>query len=116
MSNLTDKSELGQKSPEQLEEDIEQTRAKISNQINALSDKLSPTELTERAKDTIQGTLQDTQDSAVRVIEGIADSLLKRSGRVGTGAVDFIKRYPLPTTLLGLGLAWLLMRGRDERP
>jgi len=105
-----DRAALERKSPEELEADIERTRARISEEVDALGYKLSPAGLRERA----QGTLQETQDATFGMIEGIADGLIGRGDALGARAVDFIKRHPVPTTLLALGFAWLLMHSRED--
>lgn len=104
---------LEHKSAAELEADIERTRARISEEVDAIGYRLSPAGLSEDAS----GLLQGTQNASFRALEELGESLLGQGQRAGDGVVGFLKRHPAPTTLLGFGLAWLLMRSsRRGRP
>jgi uncharacterized protein DUF3618 len=82
-------------SPEEIERDIERTRADISRTLNALQQRLSPSSL-----------ISETLGSA-------AMGSALRSARSGTA--DFatslgraMSQNPLPVLLTGIGIAWLL--------
>lgn len=75
------------KTPEQIEAEIEHTRAEMSETIDAIQRKLSPGQLLDQAMHYVQSGPGD-----------FASNL---------GAT--IKNNPVPVTLIGLGLAWLMM-------
>lgn len=110
MSRDVNREDFARKSPAELQADIERTRARISGEVDALGDRLSPSALSEDAKEVLHGT----QDASFNALEELGQSLVGRSQRLSTGVVDFLKRNPAPTTLLGFGFAWLLMR--SSRP
>jgi len=108
-SDLRD--DLSDKSPDVLEADIAETRARISRSVDDIGYKLSPEGLSQRAK----GTLGETQELTFGAIEELGERLLERSHSWGDHVSAFVKANPVPTTLLGLGLAWLMMRSNGRR-
>ena len=56
--------------PDQIRREIEATRAELSNDVNALSDKVSPEKIVERQKKKISGAARSVKES----IMGSADS------------------------------------------
>jgi ElaB/YqjD/DUF883 family membrane-anchored ribosome-binding protein len=77
------------RSPEEIERELEQTRSDISRTIDAIQHKITPTQLASEAY-----------------------------GFVGGGTSDFVKNLgtaaknnPIPVALVGLGLAWLAAGG-----
>jgi hypothetical protein len=92
-------------SPEEIERDIEQTRAHISRTLNDLQQRLSPSSL-----------IGETLTSA-RVGSALRSA--------GSGTADFatslgraMSHHPLPVLLTGIGLAWLAFstRTKNEEP
>ncbi len=104
------RGELDHKSPDALEADIAETRARISRNVDDVSFKLSPAGLSQQAK----GTLGETHALTFGAIEGLGEQLLGRSNGWGGRVTTFVKDNPVPTTLLGLGLTWLLMRSNRQ--
>ena len=98
--------DLNDKSPEELEADIVRTRERLSRSVDDLSFKLSPEGLSRDAK----STLGDTQQLTFGAIEDLGKRLSARGDGWGAETSTFIRRNPVPTTLLGIGLAWLVMR------
>lgn len=85
-----------ERSPQEIEREIERTRARMSNNIDALGDKLSPDNLKQQAKDAIAGKAQD-------VVANVGDQARQTGSRV----VDFITENPLPVATVTLGAIWL---------
>ncbi len=111
MSTSGSRRDLDYKSPDALEADIAETRARISRNVDRLGFKLSPEGLTEQAT----GALGETQNLTFGAIEGLGERLLGRTESWNGRVTDFVKANPVPTTLLGLGLSWLLMRSNGRR-
>ena len=109
MSDTTDR-DLEGKSPDELERDIEETRARISDEMSALGYKLGP----EGLRDSAEDALQDTQDTVTSVTEQLKKGVVESSDSIGGRLSVFIKQNPVPATLFGLGLAWLLKQGQDQ--
>lgn len=79
------------KSPGEIESEIEQTRAEMNHTLDEIQRKLSPGQLVDEALSYVRG-----------------------SG-AGGFAANFgatVRDNPVPVTLLGVGLAWLMMSGR----
>ncbi|MDQ2694400.1 MAG: DUF3618 domain-containing protein, partial [Pseudomonadota bacterium] len=84
------------RSPDEIERDIEQTRAEMDYTLTALEHKLSPSQFMDQAMSYLRGG------------SGEANEFATNLGRT-------IKNNPLPVTLLGIGLAWLMMAGPEPR-
>ncbi len=82
----------GRKRPEEVEADLEQTRAEMDYTIEALLDRVTPGALLNQAIDWWRsGT----------------------GSEYGRNLGTTVKNNPLPLTLLGVSLAWLMMSGRE---
>lgn len=85
----------GQRSPEEIEQEIARTRGDMDATLSALEQRLTPGQLVDQGLD-----------------------YLKRSGpkEFVTNLGDSAKQNPLPVALVGIGLAWLMATGRGPRP
>jgi len=79
------------KSPEQLEREIAVTRAEMDHTLQAIQNRLSPDTLMHQAVDYVR--------------EG--------AGGYASNLGSTVKQNPVPFTLLGISLAWLIMSGRS---
>ena len=92
------------KSPEEIEREIEQTRNRLSRDIDELGNKLSPQNLKEEAKSAIKGAAQ-----------GAVSNVGEQARRTGSRLVEVIRENPLPVIAVGAGVTWLLtQRSRSE--
>lgn len=85
-----------ERSPEEIELDIERTRERMSSNIDALGNRLSPENLKQHAKDAISGKAQD-------VVANVGD----QARQTGSKVLEFITKNPLPVAAVGLGAIWL---------
>jgi ElaB/YqjD/DUF883 family membrane-anchored ribosome-binding protein len=85
------------KSPEDIEREIEQTRNRMSQNIDELGDRLSPDNLKQDAKDAIRHVAQDA-----------VSNVGEQARRTGSRLVDVIRENPLPVIAVGAGVTWLL--------
>jgi ElaB/YqjD/DUF883 family membrane-anchored ribosome-binding protein len=93
-----------ERSPEEIEREIELTRERMSRDIDALGEKLSPQNLKRQAKEAITGKAHD-------VVNNVGD----QARDTGTRIFDFIRDHPLPVAAVGLGAVWLIQqRNRSE--
>jgi ElaB/YqjD/DUF883 family membrane-anchored ribosome-binding protein len=102
----------------EIRKSIEQTRAEMGETIDELQERLSPSYLKEQVKEQVieqyeqvketvrEATIGKVEDMVERVSETVNDT---RRSIVGT-----IKANPIPSALVGIGLAWLWMNGRSE--
>ena len=82
-----------ERSPEEIEREIEATRDRMSRDIDELGERLSPSNLKRQAKDAIAGKAQDT----------------------GSRMMDFIQENTSLVAAMGLGAVWLIQqRNKSE--
>jgi hypothetical protein len=84
------------RSPEEIQRDIERTRAEMGATIETIRQKMSPGELLDQAID-----------------------YFKHSGpsQFTSNLGETVKNNPVPVTLIGLGIGWLMVAGsRDNHP
>lgn len=81
--------------PEEIERDLERTRAEMDDTIRAIEEKVAPGEWLDQA------------------LEYFAESSLESVRFLSRG----IKRNPLPLALVGIGISWLVLAGgREPQP
>jgi ElaB/YqjD/DUF883 family membrane-anchored ribosome-binding protein len=86
-----------EKSPEEIEREIEETRNRMSQNIDELGDRLNPDNLKHEAKSAIRHVAQDA-----------VSTVGEQARRTGSRLVDVIREYPLPVIAVGAGVTWLL--------
>jgi ElaB/YqjD/DUF883 family membrane-anchored ribosome-binding protein len=93
-------SEFGsrsERSPEEIEREIEQTRTRLSRDIDELGNRLTPHNLKEEAKTAIKGAAQ-----------GAVSNVGEQARKTGSRLVEVIRENPLPVIAVGAGVTWLL--------
>ena len=80
------------RSPEEIESDIERTRADFTSTIDAIQHKLSPSEMMDQAVDYALST---------------------PPGAFSMNLVNSVRDNPIPVALIGVGIAWLMAAGRQ---
>jgi ElaB/YqjD/DUF883 family membrane-anchored ribosome-binding protein len=89
--------ERSERSPEEIEREIEQTRNRMSRNIDELGDRLSPSNLKQEAKSAIK-------DAAQGAVSNVGEQARRTSSRL----VEVIRENPLPVIAVGAGVTWLL--------
>jgi gas vesicle protein len=93
-----------EKKPEEIEREIEQTRSRLSRDIDELGNRLTPHNLKEEAKTAIKGAAQ-----------GAVSNVGEQARRTGSRLVEVIRENPLPVIAVGAGVTWLLtQRSRGD--
>lgn len=85
----------GERTPEAIESEIERTRAEMSSTLDAIEKKLSPGQL---------------MDEVLHYLRGGS------SGEFVSSLGSAVKQNPMPATLMGIGLAWLMMSNSRGAP
>lgn len=106
--------------------DIEDTRVRISSEIEAIEDKLTPAHAREVVKDRVREKMAETRDrvtnrlgeSADNVadsvrdasarIENVAENMRDSASRIGVDVASTIRANPVPIALIGIGTGWLV--------
>ena len=93
-----------EQSPDQIEREIERTRERMSDNIDALGEKLSPDNLKRQAQDVMA-------EKANEVVANVEE----RARQTGDRLVEFIRDNPLPVAAVSIGALWLFtQRNRSE--
>jgi len=121
------------KSPEEIAAEITQTRSAITDDIQALGDKLSAEKLRETAKDVLHDAKQEaknfvkeTKDAAVdslrhakeAAVETVSETMHEvgvQARRAGGATARFVSANAVPLSLIGIGVAWLTLSARQRR-
>jgi ElaB/YqjD/DUF883 family membrane-anchored ribosome-binding protein len=93
-----------------LRAEIRETRERMSETLDELSDRLNPNRLKAQVKENIR-------EATVGRVENMARNAADRVNETRVGMVDRIRENPIPAAMVGIGLGWLLFGGRhrDER-
>ena len=112
--------------PDAIRADIEQTRANLSRDVNALGEAVAPSTMARRqvdkvkdkavgVKDRVMGSASDAGDSASHLAHGVSDSASGMVHAVGDKAGDAkvaarrkTQGNPMAAGLVALGAGWLL--------
>jgi uncharacterized protein YjbJ (UPF0337 family) len=107
----------GDAEPEQqvmeIRENIEQTRAQMSETIDELQERLSPSHLKEQVKEQVieqyEQVKETVREATIGKVEDMVERVSDTVNETRRSIVDTIKANPLPATLIGVGLAWMWM-------
>jgi hypothetical protein len=103
---------------EEIRSDIEQTRAELSETVDAIQDRLRPANLVSQARDTVR---EATVGKVKQMAENARSSL--RSGGYGSdygdytdgdSVIDRIRANPIPAALAVASVAWIAFKGKDR--
>lgn len=115
---------------EEIRADIEQTRSEMSETIEALQERLSPTALKEQAVDQFQDVREHVKEQVREQIQeakaavreatiGKVENMVHTASNTAQDArytvMDTIRQNPIPAAMVGLGLAWMFMN-RSSTP
>jgi ElaB/YqjD/DUF883 family membrane-anchored ribosome-binding protein len=89
---------------EALRSDIDLTRRRMDDTMEALGDRLHGRHLLDEVIGFFRGSNEDAEGSAARVREKIS----RTARRATHGVVDTVKENPMPAFLIGAGVAWLV--------
>ena len=106
---------------EQLRAEIEGTRAEMSQTINEITERLSPDNLMQQAKETVRdatiGKVERAMDKVGETIADATEPALEVMGRAGSAIKETgmsvaggMRKNPIPVALIGLGLGMLMVR------
>lgn len=100
----SDDPEARDRTPEQIEREIEATRERMSRGIDELGERLSPDNLKRQAKEAITGKAHD-------IVNNVGHSARNTGNRM----IDFIQENTSLVAAMGLGAVWLIQqRNRSE--
>jgi ElaB/YqjD/DUF883 family membrane-anchored ribosome-binding protein len=121
MTRFDDKHdrEPSDKNPEEIGAQIERTRSRISDRLEAIGEKSSPEQLEQEAKQALGEAkeaafdkLRDAKDSAVETVNETMRDVGERARRAGEASYGYARENAIPLGLIGLGIGWLVISGR----
>lgn len=117
--------------PEVIRANIEQTRAEMSETVNALQERLSPTaikeqaqeqfqEVKEQVKEQVQEQFQHAKEAVREATIGRVENMVSNASdtfnETRTTMMDTVRQNPIPAALVGIGLGWLFMNRSSTQP
>lgn len=111
-SELDEDADLSQRTS-QIRGEIEQTREEMTETIDAIQEKLRPSNIVANATDRVKQATSERMRSMADMASGTANDMMEY-GRDAYGTVaGEVRQNPLPLAMIGIGAAWLLM-GRSS--
>ena len=104
-------SQNNDKSLDELEADIAQTRQNLGQNVEALSNKLSPERFRNSFKTQTEQSLAGVQEVVMDTVNEVTDNVAQRAQEAGGSFFDMVRRHPLPTALIGAGVVLLAAGG-----
>lgn len=97
------------RNPEEIRNEIDKTRNRLSNRIDEIQNRLNPENLKQQAQDAVESAITDGVDSVQEYVNDYVQQLnwpTLRDNLVGS-----VRRNPIPSALIGIGLGWILLEG-----
>ncbi|CAN5182229.1 hypothetical protein BH20ACI1_BH20ACI1_13390 [soil metagenome] len=110
--------------PDQIRENIEETRAEMSETIDAIQERLSFSNISEQVKtevsDYVGETFQTTKDAVLKTVIEKGEFIMRYADKrineiADTQVVKTAKRNPLALGLIGLGLGMLFLGSNNKK-
>lgn len=100
--------------PDVLQAQIAQTRREMSETIDEIQARLTPERLKQDAEETVQQAAREAQNAVRGKVEQMTDRATYKARNWRTNLVETVKENPVPSAMVGLGLGWLLVGGKDS--
>jgi ElaB/YqjD/DUF883 family membrane-anchored ribosome-binding protein len=132
-SGTSEQANEGGQQAAEIRSGIEQTRADLSETIDALQEKLDPARIAEQVKGQIREKATEAYDTAKdavkeatigkaeKIMSNVSETVTNATERAGTAVrdtsssvVDYIRDNPVPFVLIGIGAGMLAMSGRAK--
>jgi uncharacterized protein DUF3618 len=92
----------------EIREEIAQTRGEMSETIEAIQDRLRPSTVVANATERVKSATTEKVRQMANTAGDAADRVVHNS------FVDAVRENPWPVAMIGIGAAWLWMKGRDS--
>jgi len=100
----------------EIRSDIDQTRAEMSETVDAIQERLRPSNIVSSATESVRnatvGKVKDMARSARETLRGEGGADYGRGYRV----MDRVRDNPIPTAIAAASVAWIAFSGRRPRP
>lgn len=95
-------------SSEAIRADIERTRERLGETVEALGTQLNPSHLKQRVKEGVR-------EATIGRVQNMASNTKERISETGRGLAHTIRENPLPAAMAAAGIGWLLFSSRDQQ-
>lgn len=92
----------------EIREEIAQTRVEMSETIEAIQERLTPGNLAAQAGETVRNAATEKVKQMAHTAEHAAEQIRESS------FVETLRANPIPSAMIGIGAAWLMMKGRSQ--
>ena len=92
----------------ELRVEIAETRGEMSETIEAIQERLTPSNIVANAKESVRNVTTEKVKQMANTAENAADRVMHNS------FMDTVRENPVPAAMIGIGAAWLLMKGRSD--
>jgi hypothetical protein len=92
----------------EIREEIAQTRVEMSETIEAIQERLTPGNLAAQAGETVRNAATEKVKQMAHTAEHAAEQIRESS------FVETVRANPIPSAMIGIGAAWLMMKGRSQ--
>ena len=89
--------------------EIAETRADMSETIDAIQERLSPANLAQEAKQRVRNATTQKVQQMANTAGDAMDQVL------GSSLVETLRANPIPAAMIGIGTAWLVAKARSSR-
>jgi hypothetical protein len=93
---------------DELRGDIEDTRQRISGEIEATGDRLTPEHAKEVARERVRERVGEAKDRAIEGARSSARNVAHVARRTPSELPNVIRSNPIPTAMLAVGTGWLV--------
>src|SRR4051812_5731110 len=93
---------------EAIRSDIDVTRRRMDDTMDALGDRLQPRHLLDEVLGFFRGNGSDGDNKLTQMREKLTQS----AGTAMNAVVDTVKSNPMPALLIGAGVAWMIYESR----
>lgn len=94
---------------QEIREEIAQTRVDMSETIEAIQERLTPSHLVAQAGESVRQATNEKVKQMANTASDAADRVMD------TSFVQMVRTNPVPAAMVGIGAAWLLLKGRSDR-
>jgi hypothetical protein len=91
----------------ELRVEIAETRGEMSETIEAIQDRLKPSNVVANAKESVRNATTEKVKQMANTAEYAADRVMNNT------FMDTVRDNPVPAAMIGIGAAWLIMKGRS---
>jgi hypothetical protein len=100
---------------EQIRGEIEQTREEMAETIDAIQEKLRPRNIVANATERVKAATKEGARAMADYAGDAAETVMNRTRYSAGGFVHTLRDNPIPTALVGVGVAWLMTNASRAR-